>query len=110
MKNTKARGVLCLACCLIVLGMMGCGGAVKHDAINETHYLKYNFHYTTEKGKVQGSVAKYTSLPDHQIVPYESSVKVGPWGKGFILIDEKSGTEIEVLAKKKYLAGTSLPE
>ena len=77
---------------------------------SETHYLKYNFHYTTEKGLIRGSIANYTSLPDHKILPYGSSVKTVRSRSGFALIDEDSGRKIDVLAPRKYLAGKSLSD
>jgi len=110
MKNTRPKEWLCLACCMVILGLMGCGGGATHEAEAEVHYLRYNFHYTTERNKVEGSVANYTSLPGHKILPYGSLVRVEPRGKTFNLIDEESGQKINVLAASRYLAGISLPE
>ncbi len=57
-----------------------------------------------------GSVANYTDLPGHKILPYGSVVRVEPKGKTFNLIDEKSGEKINVIAKRSYLAGKSLSD
>lgn len=110
MKKTLLRKLAFLVCGIVVLGMMGCAPSMRRSKSGETYHLKYNFHYTTEKGKVRGSVANYTKLSDHKILPYGSVVTIGSWRPGFGLIDEKSGTQIEVLAKSKFLAGKSLSE
>jgi hypothetical protein len=110
MKNTLLKGLLLLACCVVIFGIIGCEESMQRSVGGETHYLKYNFHYTTEKGRIKGSIANYTSLPGHKILPYGSSVKIAGSRSGFALIDEDSGRKIDVLAPSKYLAGKSLSD
>ena len=110
MKNTLLKGLLCLACCSAIFAVMGCEESIQRSVTDEPHYLKYNFHYTTEKGRISGSIANYTSVPDHKILPYGSSVKVASSRSGFALTDEQSGRKIDVLASRKYLAGKSLSD
>lgn len=110
MKKTLLQKLAFLVYGMILLGTMGCEESLRRSSGGEPDYLKYNFHYTTEKGKVRGSVANYTKLPDHKILPYGSAVKIGSWEDGFSLIDEKSRRRINVLAPRKYLAGKSLSE
>ncbi len=111
MRELQTR-LLCFVWFCAMFGVVGCGGIgpVKHDAREKVHYLKYNFHYTTEKGKASGSVANYTDVPDHKILPHGSPVRAQSWKNGFALLDERNGTTINVLAKGKFLAGTSLSE
>jgi len=59
---------------------------------------------------MKGSIANYTSLPDHKILLYGSSVTITRSRNSFALIDEKSGRKIDVLAPSKYLAGKSLSD
>ena len=110
MKNTLLKGLLYLACCVAIFEMMGCEESMQRSATDETQYLKYNFHYTTERGKISGSIANYTSLPDHKILPYGSAVKIARSRSGFALIDEQSGRKIDVLAPSKLLGGKSLSD
>jgi len=110
MKYTLLKGLLYLACCLVIFGVLGCEESIQRSVGSETRYLKYNFHYTTEKGRINGSIANYTSLPDHKILLYGSSVTITRSRNGFALIDEKSGRKIDVLAPSKYLAGKSLSD
>jgi len=110
MRTSLLKGLLYLACCVVIFGIIGCEESMQRSMGDETHYLKYNFHYTTEKGKAKGSIANYTSLPDHKILPYGSSVKVTRSRSGFALIDEDSGRKLDVLAPSKYLAGKSLSD
>lgn len=97
-----------LVCGIVVLLITGCGSPVRQISSGGSYYLKNNFHYTTEKGKVKGSIANYTRMKGHEILPYGSTVKIESWNKGFKIVDEKSGRRIEVLAKKKWFAGMSL--
>jgi len=110
MKGKLLANLVALILGAVVLGVTGCGASAKQITSSENYYLKYNFHYTTEKGKVRGSVANFTSLPGHQILPYGSAVSVGSWGNGFKLIDDETGKKIEVMCKSKFLAGTSLSD
>lgn len=106
MKKTITLKLTFLAYGMVILGMMGCADPLKRD----THYLNYNFHYSAEKGEAIGSVANFTKVIDHRILPYGSPVKVKSWGSGFTMIDEKSGKEINVLSRNRFLAGKSLSE
>jgi len=110
MKKTLLRKLAFLVCGIVVLGMMGCEPSIRQSKSGETYHLKYNFHYTTERGNARGSVANFTKLSDHEILPYGSAVKIGSWVHGFGLIDEKSGRRINVLVKSEFLAGKSLSE
>lgn len=106
MKKALLRKLAFLVCGMVFLGIMGCEDPLKRD----THYLNYNFHYSTERGRVMGSVANFTKVKDHKILPYGSPVKAQSWKSGFSLIDEKTGNKIDVLSKNKFLAGKSLSE
>ncbi len=121
MKDTLLKGLLFLACCAAIPGTIGCEESVQRNGDTlanqrrgggQTNYLKYNFHYTTERGRISGSIANYahSSLTGHKILPYGSPVRTGRLRNGFALIDEKSETRIEVLATRKYLAGKSLSD
>jgi hypothetical protein len=108
----KLWNLACVAlCAFVLLSVVGCGAqTTKQSKSGETYYTKYNFHYTTEKGKAWGSVANLTKPPAHKILPYGSPVKIEPWKRGFNLIAPKSGKTINVVSKKKYLEGKSLSE
>jgi len=110
MKNTLLKGLLYLTCCMVIFGIMGCEEPIRQSVGSETYYLRYNFHYTTEKGKMKGSIANYTNMSGHEILTFGSSVKVAPSSSGFALIDEISGRKIDVLASSKYLAGKNLSD
>ena len=110
MKETLLRKLVIGTCGMVVLGIMGCAPSIRQSKSGESYYLKYNFHYTTEKGRVKGSVANYTRMPSHKILPYGSVVKIGSGNQNFKLIDERSGKRIDVLAKNKFLAGKSISE
>ena len=111
MEKTLLRRSVLLLCGVIFLASIGCEESLKQSAGGETYYLRYNFHYTTEKGQAKGSIANYTNMTAHMILPYGSQVRVESDGsKAFILVDQKSGRKIEVLAPSKFLAGKSLSE
>ena len=109
MKRTLTRKLTFLACGMVILGMIGCGEPMQIKS-GDTYHLNYNFHYTTERGRRLGSVANFTKVADHKILPYGSPVKVKSWGSGFILVDEKAGEEINVLSRNRFLRGKSLEE
>lgn len=109
MKKALLRKLAFLVCGMVVLGMMGCEEPIQIKS-GGTYHLNNNFHYSTEKGRVRGSVANFTKLTDHKILPYGSPVKVKSWKSGFTLVDEKTGNKIDVLLKNKFLAGKSLSE
>ena len=101
-------------CAFICFGMTGCNessssGSSQNKSV-ETYYTKYNFHYTVEKSEIRGSVANWTQVPDHKILPYGSEVKVKKGGHGFYLTDVKSGTKINVYSKSKFLAHMDMKE
>ena len=106
MKKSRLLSVLGM----VVVGMVGCAPSAVQDKTIQTYYLKYNYHYTTQKGNAIGSVANFTKLSHHKILPYGSAVRVESWGSGFSLIDEKSRERINVLAKPEFLGGRSLSE
>jgi hypothetical protein len=110
MKETLLRKLVIGTCGMVVLGIMGCAPSIRQSKSGESYYLKYNFHYTAEKGRVKGSVANYTRMPSHKILPYGSVVKIGSGNQNFKLIDENSGKRIDVLAKNKFLAGKSISD
>lgn len=94
-----------LLCGIVVLGMMGCASTPKI-----TYYLNYNFHYTIENGTAKGSIANYTNVVGHKILPYGTQVTIKSARKGFLLIDQKSGNQIHVLATSAYLLDLSLSD
>jgi hypothetical protein len=110
MKKTLLQKLALLMCGTTVLSMIGCAATARQSKSGEIYYLKYNFHYTSEKGKAKGSIANYTRLRDHEILPYGTAVKIKSSGETFKLIDEQSGIKIDVLAKKKYLAGMNISD
>ena len=110
MKTMLAKGTGLVICLAVLQGLSGCGLSLKQSKSGETYYTKYNFHYTTEKGRVRGSVANWTKVREHRVLPYGSSVKIKSWKSGYSLIDQKSGRTINVLSKSKFLKGKSLSE
>jgi hypothetical protein len=108
--NTVVKKGLVYVLGVVVLLMAGCGPSIKKSITQGTLHTKYNFHYTMEKGKIRGSIANYTKIPEHAVLPYGSQVTVKSGGRGYILTDVKSGRQIDVLVKPKYLAGKSLSE
>ncbi|MEN8126644.1 MAG: hypothetical protein ABFR90_02445 [Planctomycetota bacterium] len=110
MKKRLMSSVVYALIAVSVAAITGCNESLKQSASGATYYTKYNFHYTTEKGEVRGSVANWTKVPEHRVLPYGSPVKVKPWKSGYSLIDPKSGKTINVLSKSKFLNGKSLSE
>ncbi|MHC4314594.1 MAG: hypothetical protein ACYSW3_19255 [Planctomycetota bacterium] len=109
MKNTLSQKITFLVCGVVILGMIGCQEPIQIKS-GGTYHLNYNFHYTTERGRRLGSVANFTKVAEHKILPYGSRVKVKSWRSGFSLIDEKTGNEINVLCRNRFLRGKSLSE
>ena len=98
MKKVLMKNAVYVLCLLVLLSAVGCGPSMKKSETEQTYYTKYNFHYTMEKGKIRGSIANYTNLPEHRILPYGSAVTVKPGGQGFIMTDVKSGKRIRKLS------------
>ena len=101
--------VFSLVAIAFVLALAGCGPTVSKEYKSQEYYTKYNFHYTTEKGIAMGSVANYTKMKGHEVLPYNSKVKVSSGNKGYTITDAKTGTKINVLVKS-FLDGMSLSE
>ena len=63
--------------------------------IEEPVYLKINIHYQNNGKDSKASYANYTRPgAGHIILPVNSPVQIKKWGKGFIIVDAASGTEI----------------
>ena len=110
MKTMLVKGTVFVVCLAVLQGLSGCGPSLKQSKSGETYYTKYNFHYTTEKGSIRGSVANWTKVREHRVLSYGSPVKIKPWESGYNLIDQKSGRTINVLSKSKFLNGKNLSE
>ena len=70
----------------------------------EVVYLKNNIHYQHHANDNKASYANWTNPGEgHEIIPVNSPVKIGKWGKGFKIIKNEDGTEVLFEYHKKRM-------
>ena len=81
-------GSILVACC-------SCESSSKSaKKADEGLYNKYNLHFIAEKGKNKASYANWTDWPGHDMLPYNSRIRVGALGTRIYLVDVSTDREI----------------
>jgi hypothetical protein len=61
-----------------------------------TVYNKYNLHFISEKGRNKASYANWTQWPGHDMLPYNSKIRVRAFGSLIKLVDVSTDREIDM--------------
>ncbi len=93
----RTRRMLALMLGSFIVACCGCG-STRMSAANEDRdlYSKYNLHFISERGKNKASYANYTQGVGHDMLPYNSKIRVEYFGREIGLVDVKTGRRIEL--------------
>jgi hypothetical protein len=70
-------------------------------------YSRYNIHYVVKKDDNTASYANYTDCPNHALLPYNTALTVGSWGRGFKLTAVETGLVIHFEYSSARMGGMS---
>jgi hypothetical protein len=115
------KGLVYLACCVAILGMMGCGTSQQQGQQKQQepkkqkpqgHYLKYNLHYYTRSNNPQkfASVVNYIRSSGHGFYPYGTLVKTGTDRRGYKFIVQETKDVVYVECRDSYIANKNRSE
>ncbi len=71
-------------------------------------YSRYNIHYYVRGTSNIASYANYTDCPGHNFLPYNTKLRVSPWGSGFSLTAVDTGMRLLFEYKSANMQG--MPE
>lgn len=57
-------------------------------------YTRYNLHFVSEKGMNKASYANWTEWPGHDMLPYNSRIRIGALGSRIYMVDVSTNRKI----------------